>query len=196
MSKITSQLCIGVLFLLAFCSNISAQDIYWRSSTSTYAKNGVTDQSKHITFDINPQRVENIIKGVPYRFSKNNQKYIMSFPDENSKAINFVVQRTEVMHPQLSIKYPEVQTFVGVSIENPNEIIRFSYYPKKGLSGNIVRPGKSTLIIKPTNKISHVLYDSKNEDLISDFDCQIEDAGKKRLALNKGYTIRMLMMLV
>ncbi|WP_299223741.1 fibronectin type III domain-containing protein [uncultured Aquimarina sp.] len=181
MSKITLTYCFYVFFLLSFPAKVFSQELWWEISTNQYSKSKLDIDNETLVFEINSDRIEDVIKRTSFRFSKNNQKHIINFPVEANKIKSFEVFRTEVLHPYLAVKYPNISSFVGVAIDNPKEIIRFSYSPGVGLQGNIVRPGKKTLIIKPVNKKVHVLFSSGQEKIESTFNCETDGLLSEKL---------------
>ena len=44
---------------------------------------------------------------------------IMDFPNENGTMESYALEKTSVLHPDLEAKYPEIQSFYGVSTKNP-----------------------------------------------------------------------------
>jgi len=112
-------------------------------------------------------------------YSNSKANSLIGFPNGKNGVSYYRVSKTEVMHPELANKYPEIGTFAGVSVEDANEIIRFVYSPTTGLQGAITKPGESTLIIKPINTSTHVLYTSKSEVSDALFDCKTEELSKK-----------------
>ncbi|MDY8138148.1 reprolysin-like metallopeptidase [Aquimarina sp. 2201CG5-10] len=178
MNKNTLYVCVSLFFLTMFHFSMSAQDIWWEKSNERYSKNQVNIDGTYLTFDINNRELENKLEQVPFRLHKKNQKHIIKFPGENNGFRDFVISRTEVMHPYLAVKYSEIKTFVGYALKDPTEVIRFSYYPKVGIQGSIIKPGENTIVIKPINQNTHILYDSK-EEVSSLFDCQTEEISAK-----------------
>ncbi|WP_299441201.1 reprolysin-like metallopeptidase [uncultured Aquimarina sp.] len=178
MSKITLPTFIRIFFFLALSTQLNAQDIWWEKSAKSDSEIKVTSENQYSAFDINSNTVDNVLDQIYSNVFYNEGDLVMSFPNDKEGYTNYTISETEVMHPKLAVKYPQIRTFVGFSIENPKEVIRFSYCPVVGLNGSIISPGKNTLIIKPINKTSHILYNAKAEISDSLFDCQTEELSK------------------
>lgn len=52
----------------------------------------------------------------------------LSFPDRNGKLINYVVEEASIMSSELQKQFPEMKSYVGISIDK-SSIIRFSVSP-------------------------------------------------------------------
>ncbi|KAA1243548.1 fibronectin type III domain-containing protein [Aquimarina sp. RZ0] len=179
MSKITFTLFIGIFFISMLSSSLLAQDIWWQTSVNQYAKHEVGIEGEYLTFDIHKEVLETVLNDVSNRFVDKKGQHIIHFPTENNSVKSFVVRKTDVLHPDLALKYKEIETFVGFAVNDPTETIRFSYCSKVGLQASIIKPGSATMIIEPTANFSHILYDSKAEVSPSAFECQMEEVSRK-----------------
>ena len=53
------------------------------------------------------------------------QKHVMlDFPDVNGGSVSYKVKQTSVLHPDLAKKYPNIQSFSGISLDGQKRIAR------------------------------------------------------------------------
>jgi hypothetical protein len=84
---------------------------------------------------------------------------LLDFPLDNGTTESFIVEKTNVLHPDLEAKYPEIQSFYGVSKKNPLNKIYISMSPE-GFTGVIT--GEKTIYIDPYSKSdvnNYIVYD-------------------------------------
>lgn len=84
---------------------------------------------------------------------------VLDFPLENGTTESFLIEKTSVLHPDLEAKYPEIQSFYGVSKKNPLNKIYISMSPE-GFTGVIT--GEKTIYIDPYSKSdvnNYIVYD-------------------------------------
>ncbi|MFV8322472.1 reprolysin-like metallopeptidase [Flavobacterium sp. LS2R12] len=87
---------------------------------------------------------------------------LLDFPLENGSMESFTIEKTSVLHPDLEAKYPEIQSFYGVSKKNPLNKIYISMSPE-GFTGVIT--GEKTIYIDPYSKKNvndYIVYDRKD----------------------------------
>lgn len=86
---------------------------------------------------------------------------LLDFPLENGTMESFNIEKTSVLHPDLEAKYPEIQSFYGVSKKNPLNKIYISM-SREGFTGVIT--GEKTIYIDPYSKNdvnTYIVYDRK-----------------------------------
>jgi hypothetical protein len=87
---------------------------------------------------------------------------LMDFPSEDGTMETFSIEKISVLHPDLEAKYPEIQSFYGVSEENPLNKIYISTSPS-GFNGLIT--GEKTIYIDPLERSdtsTYIVYDKKD----------------------------------
>jgi trimeric autotransporter adhesin len=86
----------------------------------------------------------------------------MDFPLEDGTMETFTVEKISVLHPDLEAKYPEIQSFYGVSTKNELNKIYMSISPS-GFNGLIT--GEKSIYIDPierNNTIDYIVYNKKD----------------------------------
>jgi predicted Zn-dependent protease len=167
MKKIT----LLTFFLIFLCYQIStAQSINnWKiksgSELSKIApkpdKKNIPKEYKVYTLDFKSLQMN--LKSASKRSANNKlaTTLIMDFPNEEGTMESFSLEKTSVLHPDLEDKYPEIQSFYGVSKKNPLNKIYISTSPE-GFTGLIT--GEKTIYIDPfakNNVNNYIVYDRK-----------------------------------
>ena len=100
------------------------------------------------------------------------------FPDNNGGMERFQVSETSTLAPEIALKYPNIKTYIGFSLDNPGARIRFSITPQ-GLKTMSTYPDKPTLFTVPLNKgnlSQYITYDRNVRiDSKKDFECLTEN---------------------
>jgi hypothetical protein len=87
---------------------------------------------------------------------------LLDFPHEDGTMESFSIEKTSVLAPELEAKYPEIQSYYGVSNKNPLNKIYISTSPG-GFTGLIT--GDKTIYIDPVSKndaSNYIVYDRKD----------------------------------
>jgi hypothetical protein len=87
---------------------------------------------------------------------------LLDFPLEDGTMESFSIEKTNVLAPELEAKYPEIQSYYGVSNKNPLNKIYISTSPD-GFTGLIT--GDKTIYIDPVSKndvSNYIVYDRKD----------------------------------
>lgn len=89
---------------------------------------------------------------------------LLDFPLDNGTTESFIIEKTNVLHPDLEAKYPEIQSFYGVSKKNPLNKVYISM-SHEGFTGVIT--GEKTIYIDPYSKNNvndYIVYDRTDYD--------------------------------
>ncbi|RLD29275.1 MAG: hypothetical protein DRI75_03770, partial [Bacteroidetes bacterium] len=147
-------------FLLTF--SISSQQNYWNEANFKEGTQGVSlknlDDSNYKMYQLDLISLKEQLVGAPIRgqFS-GKSNIIVSFPNEAGKIENFRVIEAPVLSQELSMRYPNIKTYLGFSIDNPGTRIRFSVTPL-GVNAMTSYTDKATSFLSPTTKISNRQY--------------------------------------
>ena len=104
------------------------------------------------------------LKSASKRTQNNNlaTTLFLDFPNEDGTMESYSMEKTSVLAPELEAKYPEIQSFYGVSRKNPLNKIYISTSPQ-GFTGLIT--GEKTIYIDPVSKndvVNYIVYDRKD----------------------------------
>jgi subtilisin-like proprotein convertase family protein len=175
---------LSILFFVCFFTSLSysqnKKEIWNKVSEKelnreSLMSKSVSKKAKYYSLDINELKTK--LKTAPKR-SGNNQvsQIVVDFPDENGKMNQYRIKEASIMAPELQSKYPELQSFVGQNINNPESTIRFSITPR-GLNAMIFSSTNGTQYIDPSVKDRNIHTFYSKRDLSSPlekFECGFE----------------------
>lgn len=111
-------------------------------------------------YSLDTQVLKQQLANAPVRFS-NLPGNIISLPTADGKMENYEVWEASNFAPGLQARFPEIRSYVGVGVDDPNAYLRFSLSPK-GISTMTLRAGKSEFIEPYTTDGSkYIVFDSK-----------------------------------
>lgn len=133
-------------------------------------------------FSLNINGLKNALAKAPKRLAVGEKsEVIISFPNSDGRMESFKVRENSNFTPELAAKYPDIKSYVGQGLEDPNSTVYFSVSPL-GLSSMEIYGDKSAVFIEPYAKdlSTYVVYkkSDKNDDL-SKFECTVIDVAKK-----------------
>ena len=92
---------------------------------STTARN--TEISQQNTYDLRVDKFKEVLSKCPKRFSSfGPSNVIITLPAKDGKFKKYRVKETNVLHPDLAKKFPDIKSYVGTSINEDNEVVYFS----------------------------------------------------------------------
>lgn len=142
-------------------------------------KNFVTNP-KVYSLDING--LKNVLAKAPKRLAVGEKSMIIiSFPNSEGKMENFKVKENSNFDPQLAAKYPDIKSYVGEGLDDPNSTVYFSI-SQLGLSSMEIYGDKSAVFIEPYTKdlSTYVVYKkSDKKDDLNKFECTVIDVAQK-----------------
>ena len=116
---------------------------------------------------------------------------VINFPDKKGNMERFQVSETSTLAPEIAIKYSNIKTYIGFSLDNPGARIRFSV-TSQGLKTMSTYPNKPALFTVPLNKGDKSLYITYDRgmriDSKKDFECLTENENvpiKEIISLNR-----------
>lgn len=189
------QLCmIGMLFITGI--TFAQTDRLWsegsKKSTSEIFENKTTILHPKI-YQLDVNGLKNALARAPKRLgSHEKSEVIISFPNSEGKMENFKVSENSNFDPQLAAKYPDIKSYVGQGLENPDSTIYFSVSPL-GLSSMEIYGDKSAVFIEPYTKdlSTYVIYrKSDKKDNLNKFECTVIDVAQKGVSGTSGLTAR------
>ena len=159
------------------------QSFYWEkikiipSEKNSFLKN--FNENKYQVFSLDLDKLKAQLDGVPSRNNISSSSMAeIYFPDNNGGMERFQVSETSTLAPEIALKYPNIKTYIGFSLDNPGTRIRFSITPQ-GLKTMSTYPNKPTLFTVPLNKgnvSQYITYDRNVRiDSKKDFECLTEN---------------------
>lgn len=179
-------LVIGVLFVSGI--SFAQTDRLW-SEGSLKTNSEVLENKTNIVnpkiYQLDINGLKNILSKVPKRLAvREKSEIIISFPNSDGKLENFKVRENSNFDPLLAAKYPDIKSYVGEGLDDPNSTVYFSISPL-GLSSMEIYGDKSAVFIEPYTKdlSSYVVYKkSDKKDNLSTFECTVIDVAQKGIS--------------
>ncbi|TLX27029.1 T9SS type A sorting domain-containing protein [Chryseobacterium indologenes] len=142
-------------------------------------KSGITNPK---VYSLNINGLKSALAKAPKRLAVGEKsELIISFPNSNGRMENFKVRENSNFAPELAAKYPDIKSYVGQGLDDPNSTVYFSI-SSLGLSSMEIYGDKSAVFIEPYSKdlSTYVVYkkSDKKEDL-NKFECTVIDAAQK-----------------
>ena len=165
------------IFFIGFCG--FSQEDYWQESN--LKSTSVLSTAEKLSIK-NPRVFKLQDSNFKQRLAKNKATSkvaeVIYFPDELGKIKGFKVEEATVFSPELAAKYPQIKSYKGTSVTNPNQQIRFSVSPD-GVQSMMVDKNseQSTFMQKTADGSAYVVYARNGLDLVDkQFICETEDA--------------------
>jgi len=177
---------IGMLLISGI--SFAQTDRLWsessRKTTSEIFENKSSITTPRI-FSLDFNGLKNALVKAPKRLAAGEKsEVIISFPNSEGKMENFKVKQNSNFAPELAAKYPDIKSYVGTGLEDPNSTVYFSISPL-GLSSMEIYGDKSAVFIEPYTKdlSTYVVYKkSDKKDDLSKFECSVIDVAQKGAA--------------
>ncbi|WP_170061721.1 reprolysin-like metallopeptidase [Nonlabens arenilitoris] len=163
---------IVVLFNFAFAK---AQN-FWQPILQTPYENLESRNfvpENYLLYNLNLDGLKQSVAAAPMRFTSSHSSVIVSMPDANGDFRNFEIFETQMMEPQLSAKYQDIRTYIGLNVEDAAHVIRFSL-TSHGFHNIEFAPGVLTVYIDPFTRDHevYIVYDrSSIPEIKEDFEC-------------------------
>jgi hypothetical protein len=153
----------------------NANPLWKQSSRNSTSKSiNKTKLPLNHLFDLNVSAIKSALASSPKRdFSKTKSNNIISLPNGDGNMESFRVYENSVMDAVLAAKYPEIKSYVGIGIDNPNARAYFSNSPL-GFKSISFYPDQSTVFIEPvtTDLNTYTIYKkSDTKTSLDTFEC-------------------------
>ncbi|WP_396602426.1 reprolysin-like metallopeptidase [Algibacter sp. R77976] len=177
---------LTIAMLLSVFSSF-AQNSSWNKINSVKDSKNLTnlklDTDKVHFFKLDMSSLKKNVSAAPLRsLSKKTSTKIISVPALSGRLENFKLYEAPVFSAELAAKYPNIKSYVGISVEDPKTRLRMSVSPQ-GVQTMITSVGKPSVFMQPTQKNSdeYVLYEKQYENKLSNsFQCKtIDEIDKK-----------------
>lgn len=160
-----------IIFLLCCLLGLSAQgQNYWRQAQHTSRSAAAAeDIGKHQEYSLDRKAFSRALHNPTGRPSEEGISIIL--PNGDGVLENFIVKKSQVMAPELAARYPEIETYVGYSVENPNKEVNFTW-GSNGLSA-IFSLNNAYTFMQPSNHsgVKHIVYHRANAVDKMEFSC-------------------------
>lgn len=177
---------IGMLLLSGI--SFAQTDRLWSEATAK-TNSPVFENKTNILnpkiYQLDINGLKNALAKAPKRLSAGaKSEIIISFPNSDGKLENFKVRENSNFDPQLAAKYPDIKSYVGEGLDDPNATVYFSI-SSLGLSSMEIYGDKSAVFIEPYTKdlSAYVVYKkSDKKDNLNSFECTVIDVAQKGIS--------------
>ncbi|RMZ60119.1 T9SS C-terminal target domain-containing protein [Chryseobacterium nematophagum] len=173
---------IGMLFISSI--SFAQTDHIWtenskRPTVNVFENKNKIENPKVYNLDING--LKNALSNAPKKLAASEKsEVIISFPNSEGILEKFKVKENSNFTAELAAKYPDIKSYVGQGLDDPNSTIYFSI-SQLGLSSMEIYGNKSAVFIEPYTKdlSTYVVYKkSDKKDDLSKFECTVIDAAQ------------------
>ncbi|WP_309642167.1 reprolysin-like metallopeptidase [Flavobacterium sp.] len=129
-------------------------------------------------FNLNLATLKSSLSAAPARMANAKlSNTILSIPNADGVLERFSVYENPIMDPALAAKYPEIKSYIGIGIDNPNATAYFSVSPL-GFKSMVLAPDKSAVFIEPISADlgTYTVYrKSDKKQSLTPFECSVID---------------------
>lgn len=123
--------------------------------------------------------LKNVLQRAPEKFGK--KDLIISFPNSEGNFEDFRIRENSNFVAELSAKFPDIKSYVGVGLNDASSTVYFSVSPL-GLSSMELYGNKTAVFIEPYTKdlSSYIVYKkSDRKKGLDKFECTVIDVAEK-----------------
>ncbi len=165
MAKKSQFTLITFFIFFSLFSSVYAQDQIWTEIQQSNQKVLLSNQTQstfdkysQLTYELDVVALKKQLKSVPKRGVQNLRSSVsISFPNSRGELKKFIVYEAPVLSNDLSIRYPNIKTYVGYGVENNGNRVRFSVTPL-GLNAMLSSIVDPMILIQPESTRSSLLY--------------------------------------
>ena len=163
----------ALLIAFAFHGNAQNSNFFNEVSEQDMNRSGVSQDriiipKSYKTYALDLNGLTQAVQLAQSRIDTRSSQIIVSFPLLDGKVETFSIYDSEVMHPDLQAKFPQIRSYFGVSQQNPLNKVYFTI-TSQGFRGLI--KGERTIYMDPYAKgdmTNYIVYDrsdlSRNAD--------------------------------
>ena len=178
MKKIIPRIILCLVTTLSFSQSNLWKKTKLKPSESTLSIKSL-HEDKYQIFSLDLNAFKSQLTNTPLRTDRGSgNSVIVSFPDEKGNMERFRVLETSILAPFIAVKYPNIKTYIGFSLDNPGARIRFSVTPQglKTMTSYINKPTVFTVPIAKGNISEYITYDrGVRINSKKDFECLTEN---------------------
>lgn len=136
----------------------------------------VSIPSEYKLYSLDFTQLKNLLAQAPSRGANTVSNLVIEFPTPEGKLEHYRIFEASVMDPALAIRYPEIQSYVGTSIEDPTATMRFST-TLFGLHTMTLSAKSGTTYIDPFTKDlnNYIVYNKKDLTTTQTFRCLVTE---------------------
>lgn len=131
---------------------------------------------KYHLYSLDFEALKGLLANAPSRSNTAVSNLVIEFPNAEGKLEHYRIFEASIMHPDLAARYPGIQSYVGISIEDPTATMRFST-TLFGLHTMTLSAENGTSFIDPFTKDlnNYIVYSKKDLTTEKTFQCLVQD---------------------
>ncbi|MFD1293120.1 reprolysin-like metallopeptidase [Lutibacter holmesii] len=132
-------------------------------------------------FQLDIDALSQKLQNTPKRKGKQGKSSsIIGFPTASGDIVNYEVFEASILNESLQNKYPSIKSYIGKSVDNSGEIIRFSL-SKIGLHAMVMQHKGGAVFIDPytSDFKSYMVYSKKDVPTIDPFVCLVDETNSE-----------------
>lgn len=120
-----------LIVVLLTISNSFSQNAIWKKITSDEVTSPVLARESHpsefLLYTLNMEVLKAKLATAPSRNVVGQESnVVIAFPDAQGELQNFKIYEASIMHPDLAARHPEIQSYIGLGVDDKTAMIRFS----------------------------------------------------------------------
>jgi hypothetical protein len=175
-----------VIAVLCVSFPLSAQNRFFKDDGANTAKPTAGQQmilpEKFRAVGLETEALRNFLWSLPAETAINKTlATVMELPMPDGKMARFRVWESSIMEPGLAAKFPEMKTFAGQGIDDPNATVRLDYNPYFGFHAQILSPN-GRVFIDPYARFdisNYISYYSSDHTPAARFICETPDGSSR-----------------
>ena len=182
------NLLLSLVFMLTVMSAFSQNPMWIKTSADRLSGLEKTDRNtvpkQYQLFQLDYEGIKSQLAAAPSRNTEGLlSPTILTFPNAQGKLEKYRIYESSVMEAELAVQHPEIQSYVGVGIDNPKSKIHLTT-TIFGLHG-MVLSNKETFYIDPYTKDlkNYIVYNKASLSTTKVFECKSADFSSEGLAL-------------
>lgn len=186
---------------LALAFNVSAGNGKWWKeikANETEKSNKIISAKNYFAFQVSLNDLNAELSNVPHESLKTPQQSesIISIPTPDGNFLDFKIVETDVVHPDLKLKYPQLKTYQGVAVNNPSIWVAIDN-TQNGFRAMITSPDGTTFIdpFSLNNPNQLMSYHKSDFETSKMMDCLVSEERNSEIdhdnfAVSVGETLR------
>ncbi|ARV08680.1 hypothetical protein BTO05_03145 [Winogradskyella sp. PC-19] len=161
-----------ILLTLPFIGFSQKKSFWSKTNASKFQQTQLVERnstaSQFDVYNLNFEGIKSSLSNAVSRTSSLESDVFIKFPNANGDMERYQIYEASIMEPDFAAKHPEIQSYVGINIDNPGTTIRFST-TIFGFHAVIHSIGKTYYIDPYTEDLDNYIFYAKG-NLYSDID--------------------------
>ena len=159
---------ILLILCFAWAIGLQAQEYWKQAGLSSRSAEAAT--AHHQEYTLNKKAFANALHSATAR--GNTAEVGIKLPNAKGELESFKVRKTNVLSDELAERYPQIETYAGYSLSQPDKEVAFTWSPEVGLSA-MFDDNNEYAFVQPTNRsgVKHMAYQRSASVEQMTFDC-------------------------